>query len=449
MNPSVIKPDALYQRYKQQKLLVSTGFIRILLRFLCLVVFVTIVLAVTIQDSTREHILSLTFALVLLILIQLLSKVSKLSYFFGLVFAAFCQYRMMRLGLLDSTEDLTVCFALSCFYLWHCQLEFVYNSVLGYILITLHLAIWCGYAVHTEYIKTTPPLAVIFRLIYFIIVQFLWYTYQVSRDYEYLKNKIEIEISEMNVKNLLNAIPEGVVVLNEKLEILMSNTPYLKIMQEHGILELKLHEKFNLKERNTCKELMGYVQEFIISSDIITNFGVCFFHNFYLECTGSKAQWNNELSIVLTFREVSNIIKLQSEVNSTSKTLKILQGISHELKTPLNKIINEHQDFIFSSEEFSQPVKRHMIRSYSSAKYLLSLIKDMVDYSHIKVKSLALSLSWVRIDESILECIQMFKDINISYEIVYKKKTVEKLSVYTDKNRLKQCLLSLIGFSLG
>ena len=294
-----------------------------------------------------------------------------------------------------------------------------------------------------------PSPSIITAFIYFLIIQFVWYTYQVSRDYEFLRSKIELEVSDLNVNNLLNAIPEGILVLNKDLKVLMSNTPYQKIMQGHGLFELKLNEKFNLKERNTRRVLMEYVKGFVSSPEITTTFGVCYFHNYYLECTGSKAQWNNELSIVLTFREVSNIIKLQSEINSTSKTLKILHGISHELKTPLNKIINEHQEFIFSSEEFPECVKRHIIKSYSSAKYLLSLIKDMLDYSHIKVKNLGLNSVWIRIDESILECIQMFKDMNPSYQIGYTKETIEKISIFIDNNRLKQCLLSLISFSLG
>ena len=173
------------------------------------------------------------------------------------------------------------------------------------------------------------------------------------------------------------------------------------------------------------------------------------FNSFYIECTGNKANWNSEVAIVLTFRDVSNIIMLQSEVNATSKTLQMLQGVSHELKTPLNKIIDDHREILNSADALSDYVKKHVVRSLSSAKMLLSLINDMIDYSHIKVNNLNVHHEWINVDQIILDCIQIFKDINSDYIIVFKNKLPGIVSIYSDKRRFKQCLLNLLSFSLG
>ena len=194
---------------------------------------------------------------------------------------------------------------------------------------------------------------------------------------------------------------------------------------------------------------MKYVKAFTSSQEKITTFGVCFFNNFYIQCTGNKANLNNEVAIVLTFRDVSNIIMLQSESKTTSKTLKMLKGVSHELKTPLNKIIDDHREILNSADALSECMKKHVVRSLSSAKVLFSLIKDMIDYSHIKVNNLNLNHEWINVYQVIFDCIQLFKDINSDYIIVLKNKLPGIVNIYSDKVRLKQCLLNLIGLSLG
>ena len=308
---------------------------------------------------------------------------------------------------------------------------------------------WCFFVYYSGALTVSPTPHVIIALVYFVIIQLVWFNYHSSKGHQEARRIIELERIDSNVNSLINAIPEGIAVLDQNLELLMSNNAFLKLMQGHSIFELQLNRKFNIKEKNTCEDLMKYVKEFTSSQETITTFGVCFFNNFYIECTGNKANWNNEVAIVLTFRDVSNIIMLQSEANATSKTLKMLQGVSHELKTPLNKIIDDHREILNSADALSDCVKKHVVRSLSSAKVLFSLIKDMIDYSHIKVNNLNLNHEWINVYQVIFDCIQIFKDINSDYIIVFKNKLPGIVNIYSDKVRFKQCLLNLLSFSLG
>lgn len=156
-------------------------------------------------------------------------------------------------------------------------------------------------------------------------------------NYEDTKRKIQLDVEKVNIDNLINAIPEGVAVINKNLEVIMKNNAFLKLLQDSSILQLEIDKNFKEKPPKDCESLQKSLEKFNESVEYTTTFGVCRFKNFFLECTGSKIKWNEDFAIVLTFREVSNIIKLESEVTLYSKTLKILQGVSHELKTPLNK----------------------------------------------------------------------------------------------------------------
>ena len=449
MNPFGIKEELVYERYKKQKLTISTGFLRIIMNFFVVSLGIYLLLCLTIIDSTSTKNWSLIFLFIMSIIVQLLNKNVKLSYILGICFSALMEFRTMQLGLLNFPEHLSLFCAMSFFYLWHCQLEFVYSKVQGYIIILLHAVMWCFCTYYSGCITKYPPPQIIVGLIYFIVIQLLWFKYQSSKDYEEIRIKLDLERSDSNVKNLINAIPEGILVLDHCLELLMSNNAFQKLMQGHSIFELKINRRFNIKERNICEDLVKYVKEFISGQETTTTFGVCCLNDFYIECTGNKAEWNNKVAIVLTFRDVSNVIKLQSEVDTTSKTLQMLQGISHELKTPLNKIIHDHREVLNSPEEMSECIKKHVVRSLNSAKNLLSLIKDMIDYSHIKVNNLHLHPEWINVERMILDCIQMFKDINSEYRIAFKKNFTDIINIYSDRSRFKQCLLNLFSFSFG
>ena len=208
--------------------------------------------------------------------------------------------------------------------------------------------------------NTRKVLEIAFIITIFLFLQVVWYWYSVSRDYQEIRINIELENKQCNVQNLLNAIPEGILVLDKDLKIIMKNKASEKLLKENNILYLKLHEKYNNKEKNTSIELEKYVKEFKESSENSTTFGMCNSGCYSIECTGSKAEWNNSQCVILTLREVSCIIKLEDELLLNSQTLKILQGVSHELKTPLNQIINEHNEILRSNQDIpNESAKTH------------------------------------------------------------------------------------------
>lgn len=441
-----IKSDFLYERYKEEKLQISSQFIKILLRTLTITALLYLFLSQFVFLT-----LKLEISLFLLLMLGAGGMITSYPHwrnFIGAAVTLFVSIGTIQVGFDRFPDYIGIFSGLSCFFLWHCHLKFVYNRAQGHVVIILHAVIYGYFASNSGFVKGLIPADVIFTLVLLTALQLLWYRHVVRKEYEGLTRKIELEISHSNVKNLIDAIPEGIVVLNKELDVLMSNKASAKLLEGQGVFQLQINEKFNIKQRNTCVELIKNVSEFKESVETAITFGVCSTNNYHLECTGSKMQWNNQLAIVLTFREVSNIIKLQSEVDLTSKTLKILQGISHELKTPLNKIINDHRDTL-KNTDIVEPIREYISKSYSSAKYLLSLIKDMIDYSNIKFNNLKLNFEWVKLDELISGCIHMYKTMNKDYKIVYKNKNPESIIVHTDKIRLDQCLLNLLFFSLG
>ena len=448
MPTSGIDKKLIHQRYKQKKLLVSDRFMRSFLKFYIIVPATYLPLAYLLDFSSNNYI-TLIFLLILSLFLLLSNSNLYLTYTLGNVLLCLIESRAMFVGLWKNTEYLAIYSIVSCFFLWNLNLEFVYSSIHGYMIISVHAIIWCYCSVQSGYIKEMPPADVLFALIIAIVVQYFWYHCKISKDYEEINREIQLENKQANIQNLINAIPEAIIVMDKNFQILMSNDANQKLLHECQHTDLKIHQRFNNKQENISESLMKYVEEFRDSEERTTNFGVCDANKHYLECTGSKTDWDNSLAIVLTFRDVSNIINLEKKVSLNSKTLKILQGVSHELKTPLNQIINEHQEILYLKDGISDSIKAHIVKSLSGSKYLLSLILDMIDYSHIKFNNLGLNFSWIIVDEAIKECVSMLKDMNSSYRIYFKADTIRNASVYTDKARFKQCLLNLATLSLG
>ena len=374
------------------------------------------------------------------------SRNKVLSYILASSFLCLLSIRCLYSAFWKFPEFSGLIIAGSVHILCHGHLELIYHPRLGYFVILLYEVVWCSTAVYSGFVKSAPPPDIIFTLFTFFILQIIWYRYRIAKDYEEIESKLLLEVKKDNIQSLISSIPEGIVVMDQYFQILMINPSYSKLKCD--IPELKILQNLSRKQKETGKFLMECIKEFNESQQTTTIFGVCSHHDFYIECTGSKTKWNNQPALVITLREVSNIINLQNTVNLTSKTLKILQGVSHELKTPLNQLINGHEEALHSPSEYSESTRLHIKKSLSISYYLLSLIRDMIDFSHYKFNNLCLTPSVISAQEAVDECIPILQGMNPCCSISFSRNT-QDLRICTDKYRLKQCLLSLGSLSMG
>lgn len=447
MNGFTMESEYLQQRYKQKKLLITDKFMIAFLKFFIIVPMIYLPMTILLNFSSNNYFTLITMISISLFLMFQQSN-QRITYVIGNILIFLLEGRVIYVSLWKYPEYLGLYTPISCFFLWNLNLEFIYSSTQGYLIISAHAIVWVYCSVHTGYIQK-PPADVVFAFIFIVCLQYFWYNYRVSKDYEEINREIQLENKQTNIKNLINAIPEGVIVMSKNFEILLNNQASQKLLNGGQFVDLNINQKFNNKEEDISESLMKYVEEFRDSEETTTIFGVCSTGSNYLECTGSKMEWDKVLAIVLTFRDVSKIMNLKRKVNLNNKTLRMLQGVSHELKTPLNQIINEHQDILYSNENIPQEIKTHIVKSLSTSKYLLCLLRDMIDYSHLKFHNLSLNFSWVKIEEAVSECARMLKNMNNSYDITCETDIFERLCIYSDKVRLHQCLLNLATLSLG
>ena len=128
--------------------------------------------------------------------------------------------------------------------------------------------------------------------------------------------------------------------------------------------------------------------------------------------------------------------------NHDREKIQFLASISHEYKTPLNSIIGFSD--ILKGRLNDKNDYKYIDNISKSAKFLLSLIQDILDLSRAEIDKLELNKEVFRTKEII-------EDISYSFDEIVKSKnlhfsyTVMDVEIYADLRRFKQLIYNLIS----
>lgn len=138
---------------------------------------------------------------------------------------------------------------------------------------------------------------------------------------------------------------------------------------------------------------------------------------------------------------------MQTAERSNAAKSAFLANMSHEVRTPLTAIIGYSEmlfeDMIIDGREFEAQDLR---RIRQSALLLLNIINDILDLSRIESGKLALNYEEVQLDYLLLNLQEMVEPLieKNDNQLLVDNHT-EGFILYTDRQRLTQCLLNLLG----
>ena len=168
----------------------------------------------------------------------------------------------------------------------------------------------------------------------------------------------------------------------------------------------------------------------------------------YFALIGKRIEFNYNfgemLQIITDFLSARlEIMLLRVDLeNHDKQKIQFLASISHEYKTPLNSIIGFSdilKDRLDDTDEF-----KYIDNISKSAKFLLSLIQDILDMSRAEISKLELHKETFRTKEII-------EDISYSFDEIVKSKnlhfsyTVVDVEINADLRRFKQLIYNLIS----
>ena len=152
--------------------------------------------------------------------------------------------------------------------------------------------------------------------------------------------------------------------------------------------------------------------------------------------------------MLVYIKDISEKEHYESIKRGEKQKMNMLSSVSHELRTPLNCIITM-LDIIENSvstqlrEEYVQPATH-------SAKLLLSLTNDILDFSQSNANTLKLVYSFFNLKQHLKDIIKLMdiqaKGKGLELILDYDEKLPKR--IYSEPNRLRQIIINLIGNNL-
>jgi nitrogen-specific signal transduction histidine kinase len=391
------------------------------------------------------------------LLISYLRGITRPVVQFWLV-TALCQIGQISifcLLLFDEKESWTTNIISSTVVLVIGEINPIHSVFVNGLLVTKHLVMW-GIVGWTrgapgELISMIPTIWIYWNLLH---------AQAYKRSLLIAKQRAEEEktVEEQRLKALLSAMPDGVIVLSDAMEVLTCNPAALKQLEldysgnpAESIAKLiatLAYDEDYLSEEEKGTRFEEDLRRLLRQQEgKVGNFKPVLYEGKNLECRGCLTMWDKNKVLILTIRDTSNWTKLEkaAKQDSANKTA-LIRSVSHELRTPVNAIINLCQD-LQSSETIGEQDREDVEILANASHFLLSMINDLLDYTQILNDKFALTKENFDLERLIrtcgrliaLQCKQKKVDFIVRYDPFLPK------FAYSDENRLKQIILNLLS----
>ncbi|CAD8061250.1 unnamed protein product [Paramecium sonneborni] len=135
----------------------------------------------------------------------------------------------------------------------------------------------------------------------------------------------------------------------------------------------------------------------------------------------------------------------QTQIDNTKENMKILSKVSHDMRTPLNAIIN--MQICLKDQIDKVLADRYLKPSLNSCRLLLNLVNDILDQAQLQNRKIRLVFKKFNLKKLIEKTISIFdiqqekKELNI--ELNYDDNIPQ--FVNSDKNRIRQVIMNLLS----
>jgi PAS domain S-box-containing protein len=259
---------------------------------------------------------------------------------------------------------------------------------------------------------------------------------------ELTASKLELELSEERLRNLIENLPIGLLTLNEQLNIQSINARasemFLTPAKEAVSVGVKsLIPSIPQTFMNEAREMQPSAEDQSTHLDVETVNAVG--KRMFLELTLKANQFRDENVRLLTINDITerkNMEQLRED---------FLNMVTHDLRSPLASIGLTHQLLLRSAYgELSEKAKDKLEKAERNVERLIRLINDLLDFEKMRAGSIELSTREMNSDALVALSVESVAALSEQKQIkiVLPK---DNCRFVADEGRLVQVLTNLLG----
>ena len=272
------------------------------------------------------------------------------------------------------------------------------------------------------------------------------------------RTKDALQKSEQRFRNIVEAAPDAMIIVNDAGEIIMANEEAVNLFgyskQEllGNKIEMLIPPRFNAHE----EARQEYTQNADVGS-VRLNPALYALHKngkeIPVEIRLNPVPFEDGRYTSSSIRDISTHLEIENELRharnqaeqaSKAKT-DFISNINHELRTPLNAVIG-FTDLMKLADNLTTEQKDQLSEIYSAGKHLVKLINDLQDITRIETGHIELSPEDITVIDVLQNCISLTQPLankhNIKVELL--EPDDEKICIHADKTRFKQIIINLL-----
>lgn len=130
----------------------------------------------------------------------------------------------------------------------------------------------------------------------------------------------------------------------------------------------------------------------------------------FYDITTQLCCFHNEFSILVTIRSISQEVQMKRDEKFTTYKQKLIQSLTHNLKTPLNSIVMPLEYICLHYKEPDFSINEIYNRIDHQLKILVYQIDDLIDFSLIDHEDLILTIEQFNLVQTINEVVDLLRE---------------------------------------
>jgi PAS domain S-box-containing protein len=301
---------------------------------------------------------------------------------------------------------------------------------------------------------------------FFVYYSFLNLYYKTKWHYEEelqseIKSNVKFKRINERYKVLINTISDLILIINEKGDILFTNSRSWEFtgIEMENLIGLNVQDLFDLDDENIVNndDIISEGKEIIdrLNGEKLMYRGSNMPYWVSMRCNPLHTENGEELAYIVNIREITVIKEHERELESAKlfaedanfAKSRFLANMSHELRTPLSSIIGYTQFLqLEKSGTLNEKQKQYIDYIIRSGDHLLEMVNDILDLSKIEAGK-------IKIDKKVFDLNLMLSRSPSTIKAISDKKKVKmELNIQedlgfinADEVRIKQVIYNLLS----